>query len=311
MTGHKDHFARTPTGAITPDAIKNLQRNMTTASYEDEHSMVEDARYIREHLPALLTDMHPDQNSRDLILTLAKTPGKLSQKPPTHLGSVALHYIVARARAWQHLMGSANLDTTQPMIRALFAQLKRLRVQWGNHVYIHGMGLRHEPKHGSDWTQDVTHWWEMLCAMHQPKQPPRTTRRPVKRKKRSRRAACAPNTARRRPPMNWPGFALTRNNRVVIVGGERKPRVLRRLKRALQCSKMEWVIRRGDNPRTLQQLRDRIAAGTVNLVILLQRFVGHDTSDLVVAPAKAHSVPVAFVPRGYGLTQVCMAIEKA
>ena len=164
MTGHKDHFARTPTGAITPDAIKNLQRNMTTASYEDEHSMVEDARYIREHLPALLTDMHPDQNSRDLILTLAKTPGKLSQKPPTHLGSVALHYIVARARAWQHLMGSANLDTTQPMIRALFAQLKRLRVQWGNHVYIHGMGLRHEPKHGSDWTQDVTHWWEMLCA---------------------------------------------------------------------------------------------------------------------------------------------------
>jgi hypothetical protein len=196
-------------------------------------------------------------------------------------------------------------------VRRLFRAYKGLCEEQGLE-FIHGMAWKHRPAHGERWEDDADHWLRELEREIVEDDEPRDV---PARNESSTSEVCDESVISEKPveptiSEDWPWLELTRDARVVMVGGTRRPEAHRQLERELRCE-IDWVEQsRGEGTRTLQSVGRRISNGTVDLVILLRQYVGHDTGDHIVAPAKQHDVPFAFVDRGYGIEQVHAAIER-
>lgn len=101
----------------------------------------------------------------------------------------------------------------------------------------------------------------------------------------------------------------TVGRRAVIVGGDERGTALQRIERAFGYASVEWE--RGWEVRRVQALAERIRTGSVDQVIMLRRFISHKLSDLLVPACKEKGVPMAWVPQGYGASQVERALRRA
>jgi len=110
-------------------------------------------------------------------------------------------------------------------------------------------------------------------------------------------------------PEDWDWWGCTQGRRAVMLGGS--PREKNRARLELEFRFAELVWDPAEHKRNvLQRLRSRIRSGGVDLVIVLRRFVGHDTDDVVVRSCKESGVDWVHVEHGYGVNQVQAAIER-
>ena len=110
-------------------------------------------------------------------------------------------------------------------------------------------------------------------------------------------------------PEDWAWWGRTEGRRAVILGGSPRETNRARLEQEFRFAELVWDP--AEHKRNvLQRLRDRIRSGGVDLVIVLRRFVGHDTDDVVVRACKDSGTDWVHVEHGYGVNQVQAAVER-
>jgi hypothetical protein len=167
--------------------------------------------------------------------------------------------------------------------------------------FVHGLARSHYPKSGS-WIGDADVAWDVLVDFLPPKDDEPPQPRPAANSSKPPRPAAAEPEEDRRPdpiPGDWPWRGLTQGRRAVMVGGDPREPNRRRLEEVFGFAELVWE-RCERSRNTLQQVRERVKAGKLDMVLVLSRFVGHD-ADQVIQPACKDS-GVAFVPvqTGYG-----------
>lgn len=110
-------------------------------------------------------------------------------------------------------------------------------------------------------------------------------------------------------PDAWPLFSLTRGKRAILVGGEPRETNRARIEGAFGFAPLEWMgaERRRNN---LLNVRDRVLGGSVDVVIILGSFVGHDADQIILPSCRERGVPFVHVEHGYGITRIRMAVER-
>ena len=108
-------------------------------------------------------------------------------------------------------------------------------------------------------------------------------------------------------PEDWPHRHLTEGKVGVILGGDTRPAALQRLKSAFGFKELTWE---GAEPRRTEAVAERIEQGSVDVVILLLRFIQHSHTDVLVPACKGTGVPLVQVKTGYGVDAVRRAIDK-
>jgi hypothetical protein len=115
-------------------------------------------------------------------------------------------------------------------------------------------------------------------------------------------------------PAPWAIAPALAGKRILLVGGDRTTGVLERLRTHLPGASLDWVeTSPSSGIRQVQAARERIAQGTVDMVLLITSFISHKVSDVLTDARKGASGNVYFqaIKRGYGLTQLRLALESA
>ncbi len=99
----------------------------------------------------------------------------------------------------------------------------------------------------------------------------------------------------------------TRNAVVLMVGGEPREHARVRLERSLELRELEWIA---DDPRKVDAAVDRITSRRYNMVLVLNRFVSHPSSERLRAAAAGNGVLWACVERGYGVNAVRQSLRR-
>lgn len=302
---------RHPTPTPAPTA-RQLRDAMCDVDFGEELALSEETRRMLELLPRLLDELSPGEDlaiSERVLFGGLVRPDAMREwgELPREVLTALLHHVVARARAWSELMGAATRASTRPLVRRLFAELKQLRRQH-DLAFIHGMGKKHRPRRAASWRAEAEAWWRELEAEVELPTPPAA---PPRAPKPREGGASTPAARELEVPARWPWLAYTRGKRVVLIGGDSRPRCRERLKADLRCRELEWIEQRsGGGSRALQRCSQRIHHGTIDLLIILKRFVGHDITPHIVTPAKACDVRMVWVERGYGIAQIRQAAER-
>jgi hypothetical protein len=107
---------------------------------------------------------------------------------------------------------------------------------------------------------------------------------------------------------DWPLWERVRGKSAVIIGGDLRADARDRIQEAFELSSLEWHTT--DHGRNIQRVANAVAGGSVELVIILRRFIGHDVDRIVIPACKDADVPWVSVDRGYGITQIQAAMER-
>lgn len=110
-------------------------------------------------------------------------------------------------------------------------------------------------------------------------------------------------------PPDWPWLAFTRGKRVVMIGGDPREPNRERIERAFGFDELSWM-KTEFSPRSIQAARERVASGGTDFVIILRRFVGHDTDDQIIPACAQAGTPWISVPSGYGIERIRQEIER-
>ncbi|MCK6528497.1 hypothetical protein L6R50_13395 [Myxococcota bacterium] len=111
------------------------------------------------------------------------------------------------------------------------------------------------------------------------------------------------------PPADWAWWPVVRGKRAVIVGGDRREDARKRLQEVFNLASLEWIPLQHEN-NTLRSLASSVAAGGIDLVLLLRRFVPHQADEILIPACKSAGVPWVSVERGYGVERVRQALER-
>lgn len=107
----------------------------------------------------------------------------------------------------------------------------------------------------------------------------------------------------------WPWLPFTRGKRAVIVGGDPREPNRVRIQLAFGFAELAWESS-AERTRMLAQVRDRVANGGVDLVIVLRRFIGHDVDNVVLPACRVAGIAWVSVPTGYGISRIRQEIER-
>lgn len=103
-------------------------------------------------------------------------------------------------------------------------------------------------------------------------------------------------------------LALTRGKVAALAGGDPRQHAIRRIRDTFEFSEVMWEP---TEKRRTQALQARIKSGSVDVLFVLRRFIGHtDFSDLCNLGAEV-GITVCMIDHGYGVTQLGLALEKA
>lgn len=108
-------------------------------------------------------------------------------------------------------------------------------------------------------------------------------------------------------PDGWPFFQLTEGKHAVVLGGDPRPAAIERIHSAFRLRNLEWEE---SDVRRVRALAERIRRGSIDLVIVLRRYISHREHDLVRPACQEAGVPICVVDTGYGVTQIRLAMER-
>ena len=110
-------------------------------------------------------------------------------------------------------------------------------------------------------------------------------------------------------PDDWAWWGRTRGRRALLVGGDPREPNRQRLQEIFGFDSLEWLATTG-KPQSLQSIASRIRRGSVDLLIILTRFVGHNYDDILLPACKDAGVDWVSVDHGYGSARIRQAIER-
>lgn len=96
--------------------------------------------------------------------------------------------------------------------------------------------------------------------------------------------------------------ALLRSGSVVVIGGERRPDAVERMKSAFELAEVEWIPLTEHGTGT--PMRAPIARPETRLVLVLIKLCGHLHSEEARAYARAANKPCVIMPAGYNPEQI-------
>jgi hypothetical protein len=110
------------------------------------------------------------------------------------------------------------------------------------------------------------------------------------------------------PPDDWPFWDVVRGKRAAVIGGDLREDARKRIQESFGFTMLDWVTT--DHARNIQVLAAAIQGGTIEFVILLRRFIGHDVDRIIIPACRAAGVPWISVDRGYGVNQITLSVER-
>jgi hypothetical protein len=99
----------------------------------------------------------------------------------------------------------------------------------------------------------------------------------------------------------------TRGRHGVIVGGDRRPEREASIQKALGLASLKWVTT-DQGLRQIDSLEERVKAGSVDFVFVLQRFVSHSISDRLFA-LRSDTCRVVLA-KSYGVNAICCGLDR-
>lgn len=110
-------------------------------------------------------------------------------------------------------------------------------------------------------------------------------------------------------PEDWPWLFFTHGRRIVVVGGDAREEAAQRIEEAFGAKSVEWES--DCMGRRLDAVTERIKNKSVDLIIFLARFGTHRAQGQLLDACKEAEVPFVRIERGYGVTQIRLAIENS
>lgn len=98
---------------------------------------------------------------------------------------------------------------------------------------------------------------------------------------------------------------MVAGKRVILVGGDERQQAVRRLERELGCT-IEWVRTSDKDARLPAMPSTRNAA----CVVVLMKWIRHNTHRECVAWCKRHGMPVSIHWGGYGVNSIANSLLK-
>ncbi|MFM2246689.1 MAG: hypothetical protein RL071_2763 [Pseudomonadota bacterium] len=181
--------------------------------------------------------------------------------------------------------------------------------------FVHGLARAHTPLFGA-WRTDLGRAWTAALRLAEGDDGSGAARavakpRPAAAPARTKEKAGAPEaTAEGTPSVDPAVRAFCAGKRALLAGAERLDEdILGRLETGLGLDQLEWLS--GKKPRPVSAKASALRHGDYPLVIVLKSFMSHRVTDSLVPACRASGTPIAWVDKGYGLTQVAEAVHKA
>ena len=208
-----------------------------------------------------------------------------------------LHVLVAAMREAQDGWGAADRGEHRPRIAALFRHLKE-HVTAPRRLFVHGMALDNEPAHGSSWGDDITHYTHALisCFCTADLGPRSNPKKQASPRPDTRSQDAAPSRS----------LDLLAGKRVVVLGGNPDPNTEMKLERAGRPDSLTWIDAR--NMRKVQSLSSRIKRGSVDVIIVLTRFISHKATKRIESAKRSRDVRVVMVHDSAGFDAICRSV---
>ena len=210
-----------------------------------------------------------------------------------------LSMLVARTRALR------DHAPETPQVTALVKVVIARYPAWAkafNPGHVNGLQVKHAPIRDS-WSQDGRDHWSALSDLLGDQPAIRST---VTARKKARRTEHHDEDSSELDPA-WRLLPLVRGRKAIVVGGDPREPNRQRLEHALQLASLEWPAI--DGPRKVESIVGRIRKGTYGLLLVLQPFVAHATSEPIIDAAKSGGTPWALAD-GYGIAAVKLALER-
>lgn len=182
----------------------------------------------------------------------------------------------------------ADLDVVFPSLTAFSEQHRP------GHVY--GLSRDHTPRHGS-WLGDAR------VAAGLPAVDPTGRERPTAKPRKAAKPKEVP------PEAGWPALYGTAGKRVLVVGGDHPRDVEKRWTDAFRFAAVHCTD--GRNHRREQAAARAIEGGKYDMVVVVARWIGHDTSQRIQAACMRGGVRRVSLGNGYGVGELRRALEHS
>lgn len=110
-------------------------------------------------------------------------------------------------------------------------------------------------------------------------------------------------------PEDWGWWHHTRGKRGVIIGGDPREINRARIQELFGFDELTWHESTRKKRGMLTSLRDAVATGGLDFVLVLRQFIGHEVDRIMMPVCREHGVPFVSVDTGYGTTRIRLAIE--
>lgn len=109
----------------------------------------------------------------------------------------------------------------------------------------------------------------------------------------------------------WSHWAYVAGRTIAIIGGDRRDSAADRIAESFKPAMLVWpkVTKKG-GMRRVTSMCSRIDNQSIDLVLVLNRFISHKASNKIIGACKKANVPYACIERGYGVAQLAEAIER-
>ena len=110
---------------------------------------------------------------------------------------------------------------------------------------------------------------------------------------------------------SWSHWDYVSGRSIAIIGGDCRVATKQKIEEVFEPSSLSWpkVTKKG-GMRRVKAMCERIENHSVELVLVLNRFISHKASKKIIKACKKAGVPYACLERGYGVVQMIEAIER-
>ena len=110
---------------------------------------------------------------------------------------------------------------------------------------------------------------------------------------------------------SWSHWDYVSGRSIAIIGGDRRAAAMQKIGEVFEPSNLAWpkVTKKG-GMRRVKAMCERIENRSIELVIVLNRFISHKASKKIIASCKKAGIPYACIEKGYGIDRMVEAIER-
>lgn len=110
---------------------------------------------------------------------------------------------------------------------------------------------------------------------------------------------------------SWSHWDYVSGRSIAIIGGDHRVTTMQKIEEVFEPSSLSWPkVTPKSGMRRVKAMCERIENRSVELVLVLNRFISHKASKKIIKACKKAGVPYACLERGHGVAQMVEAIER-